>query len=156
MDFYSAQITRCANSMDKYEPGTDEYISALQALLMLESRVEEINRTYGKVCTADNSGSAIDVITTAEKQNGNATEEIVTEEPTATEEVIPVKETPKVEEPVVTITKEEIRAKLGAYRLAGVKIRDLMDSIGYEKLSDVPAEKYGELLKLAEIAAGVQ
>ena len=72
------------------------------------------------------------------------------EGPTA--EQIP--ESPKVEEPKPTLTKDEVKAKL--LELSGkydaLDVAALMEGMGYTRLSDVPAVKYQELLDKADAA----
>ena len=64
----------------------------------------------------------------------------------------PVKEekAPAAEEKTYSMT--EVRAYLGNLRKAGKKeaVTALIHDLGYEKFTDVPAEKYGELMKKAE------
>ena len=49
-------------------------------------------------------------------------------------------------------TLEDVRAKLVALSQDGkqVKVKELITSFGAKKLSDIPAEKYPELLEVAE------
>lgn len=70
-------------------------------------------------------------------------------------EVKPVKEPvkldpieePKPEPETPTITKQQMVTKLTAFQSGGVAIDLVMQSMGYAKLSQVPAERYGELLE---------
>lgn len=48
---------------------------------------------------------------------------------------------------------EDVRAKLVALARSGVDLSNLFQGFGATKLSEVPKEKYGELLKLANAAA---
>ena len=73
----------------------------------------------------------------------------------AKEEVTPVKESvkldpieePKPEPETPTITKQQMVTKLTAFQSNGVAIDEVMQSMGYAKLSQVPAERYWELLE---------
>lgn len=71
---------------------------------------------------------------------------------------IPAEEpTPTHEEPTPapTITKDECAEILGRLRLEkGVNVAKLIKSLGYEKLSAVPAEKYQDLIDTAKAEAG--
>ena len=61
---------------------------------------------------------------------------------------------PKDEEPKPALTKDEVKAKL--LELSGkydaLDVAALMESMGYTRLSDVPAAKYQELLDKADAA----
>lgn len=64
-----------------------------------------------------------------------------TEEPEPTESV----ET-EPEEPAKTYSKEEVRAALAKSRKQGVNVTELLDELGYDNFSAVPAGKYGEIM----------
>jgi len=62
----------------------------------------------------------------------------------------PVIETPAEPEAppaAPTVTLEEVRAKLVAYKEKGKSLKDLFETVGCANLSAVPAERYSELLK---------
>lgn len=65
-----------------------------------------------------------------------------------------IHEAPKAEEPKPALTKDEVKAKL--LELSGkydaLDVAALMESMGYTRLSDVPAVKYQELLDKADAA----
>ena len=65
-----------------------------------------------------------------------------------------IPEAPKSEEPKPALTKDEVKAKL--LELSGkydaLDVAALMESMGYTRLSDVPADKYQELLDKADAA----
>lgn len=50
------------------------------------------------------------------------------------------------------ISKEDLRVELYALGQKGVQVLAIMQDMGYAKLSEVPAERYGELLKMAREA----
>ena len=50
------------------------------------------------------------------------------------------------------ISKEDLRVELYALGQKGVQVLAIMPDMGYAKLSEVPAERYGELLKMAREA----
>lgn len=73
------------------------------------------------------------------------------EEPTpAVEEAEPDAEEPAAEEPVYT--KEDIRAKLRDLQKAGKKkeVSELIESFGVTKFTEIPQDKYNELMEKAE------
>ena len=62
-------------------------------------------------------------------------------------ETQPEPEAPSVVESAPTVTLEEVRAKLVAYKEKGKSLKDLFETVGCANLSAVPAERYVELLK---------
>ncbi|MBC8587462.1 hypothetical protein [Paratissierella segnis] len=60
---------------------------------------------------------------------------------------------PKEKVEVNLPTLEEVRAKLASLSKAGkqAQVRELITGFGVKKLSDIPREKYPELLKKAEV-----
>lgn len=72
----------------------------------------------------------------------------------ASKEPAEVKETSDAKEPEVKkLTLEEVKAKLADLSLEGkqAQVKALITEYGVKKLSDIPAEKYDELLKKAEV-----
>ena len=51
-----------------------------------------------------------------------------------------------------TMTKEEVRDKLSTYsnKYDSLDVAAIMSEMGYSKLSDIPAERYGELIEHVE------
>lgn len=72
-------------------------------------------------------------------------------EPSVEEYAPPVMNNPEpAEEPkidVPTLTKEVVRAALAKSRKAGVNVTELLQEIGYDNFSAVPASKYGEIME---------
>lgn len=74
------------------------------------------------------------------------------------EEVQPEPVTPEIVSEVVqtepTMSKEEVRDKLSTYsnKYDSLDVAAIMSDMGYGKLSDIPATKYGELLERVEAA----
>ena len=74
------------------------------------------------------------------------------------EEVQPEPVTPEivseVAQPAPTMSKEEVRDKLSTYsnKYDSLDVAAIMSDMGYGKLSDIPATKYGELLERVEAA----
>ena len=74
------------------------------------------------------------------------------------EEVQPEPVTPEivseVVQPAPTMSKEEVRDKLSTYsnKYDSLDVAAIMSDMGYGKLSDIPATKYGELLERVEAA----
>ena len=60
----------------------------------------------------------------------------------------------EVVQPEPTMSKEEVRDKLSTYsnKYDSLDVAAIMSDMGYGKLSDIPATKYGELLERVEAA----
>lgn len=54
------------------------------------------------------------------------------------------------QEPEPTITFEEVRGKLAELTRAGKPVKELINKFGASKLSEIPPEKFAEVLKEAE------
>ena len=67
-------------------------------------------------------------------------------------ETKPEPEAPPVAESAPTVTLEEVRAKLVAYKEKGKSLKDLFETVGCANLSAVPADRYAELLGNMEAA----
>ena len=65
----------------------------------------------------------------------------------------PIEEPAPVEPAKPSLTKGQMVSKLTPMQNNGVDIKAVMESIGYSKLSDVPADRYWELLELCQKAA---
>jgi hypothetical protein len=81
-----------------------------------------------------------------------AKEEAPAKKPKAQKAALPAAETgpeqeaKSVVESAPTVTLEEVRAKLVAYKEKGKSLKDLFETVGCANLSAVPAERYVELL----------
>ena len=72
-------------------------------------------------------------------------------------EACPVVERPETPAPApapakATISKEEVRDKLSTYsnKYDSLDVAAIMSEMGYGKLSDIPADRYGELIERVE------
>ncbi len=84
---------------------------------------------------------------------GDKPKEPNTKPPKETKEETKNEEQPKTDEegqPEEEITLEQVRAKLAELTRAGKPIKQLITKFGASKLSEIPAEKYAEVLKEAE------
>lgn len=105
---------------------------------------------------------ALDVVTDLRNLAGSIETLVFALERNSSDSASPVdkKETKENKEPKKTTqpqkaklpTLEDVRAKLAALSQAGkqVQVKELITGFGAKKLSDIPAEKYPELLEKAE------
>jgi hypothetical protein len=62
---------------------------------------------------------------------------------------------PEPEPKAPALTKDEVRTQLtGLANDRGVDVASVMNAMGYKRLSDVPAERYAELLSAAKAKVG--
>lgn len=95
---------------------------------------------------------APEVTATAEEpiaQEVETNEEPDKSEPTPDPDPAPA---PETTEPAPTVTLEEVRAKLAKLSQAGkqAQVKALITQFGASKLTEIPAEKYAELMAAAE------
>ena len=123
---------RCYEALKTVEPGKDmNYI--LENLSSLRWRAEVVR------------DPAVDGFAPEPDCDKSGAEPKPDKEPQNTEEPAPGGD----EEP--KITKEDVRKKLAMYQTnANLDIPSLMQSMGYSKLSEVPASRYRELLEKAQ------
>lgn len=78
-----------------------------------------------------------------------AKEEAPAKKPKATK-AAPAAAEPAVVESAPTVTLEDVRAKLVAFKESGKSLKDLFETVGCANLSGVPPERYAELLSNLE------
>ncbi|MCL5292562.1 MAG: hypothetical protein M1548_08570 [Actinobacteria bacterium] len=81
---------------------------------------------------------------------GDTAKPPVAEEPAAVETADTVEEPEEAAAPAISL--EEVRAKLAAFTRAGkqTEVKKLIEGFGVSRLTDIPAEKYPEVLKAVE------
>lgn len=145
------ELCRCMNALANLEPGTEEHsrvIGDVDRLMWLIWHQETLDQT-GKDSPAP----------TAEAQPNGETSPALAEtwEPGGGEAV---EESPTAEEkapgpaPAATLTKDEVKAKLLVLssKCDALDVSNVMNGMGYGKLSEIPAARYYELLTKAEEA----
>lgn len=94
-----------------------------------------------------------ELVKEAGTKKGDKPKDQNTKPPKETKEETKNEEQPKTDEegqPEEEITLEQVRAKLAELTRAGKPIKQLITKFGASKLSEIPAEKYAEVLKEAE------
>lgn len=125
-------------------------ISAPELAAALESMAAALRMVAPQVATAP----VQEVPATKATEKVTESAEKVTEKPqkaTKNEETAP--ETPEKEtKPAKEIKLEEVRAKLAAISQSGkqAEVKELIQSFGVAKLTDIPEENYAEVLEKAE------
>lgn len=132
------ELTRSMNALSEATPGTETHarlVASVDTLMRLIWSNEGI-------CVAEANDPDLSV------PDSRTPDEAATWGPGGGEAVEP--ETP----PTVTLTKDEVKAKLLALsgKCDALDIAAVMEGMGYSKLSDIPAARYAELLENADAA----
>jgi hypothetical protein len=150
---------RALERLSELNPDTPEFNYVLNNIGLLRGIAEQI-----KYNNLFDSMAEVDV-----PEEKTTTDEPVVEEPTPEPQPepqpVPVMEAVRQaaantvaaaiakQEDKPALTLEEVRNKLIAYARAGVDLAALLQQLGCTKLSDVPADKYADLLESAEKAS---
>lgn len=119
-----------------------EVVEAITALAVAMGSTKSVVTELGKEAGAKQTTS-----------KGDKPKDQNTKPPKETKEETKNEEQPKADEdgqPEEKITLEQVRAKLAELTRAGKPIKQLITKFGASKLSEIPAEKYAEVLKEAE------
>ena len=160
-DFTANELTRIINKIPETDPTTPEYHYLLQSLEIFANISESVEQLMDTIYSYSNEppedGKIVKVefrpspelmqqvadMTQAEDEPSDEPEEsFLTSGPTGA----PAPET-EVADVVDLVT---VRAALRDAKKRGVDIKELIQSFGATNLTDLPAEKYGELMKKLE------
>lgn len=143
-EFTGAELNRLIQLLPITDPTSEEYSRLLYNVEKLACCVETIDTVLEELMPAPDNIVAITSAATPDEEGaaedtrpgaGEAEEE-------ASAEV--------VELPSVTYTLAQVRAALIVAKKQGVDIKALINGCGAANLSDLPAEKYAELMKRLE------
>ena len=165
--FYGEQLARCKTAMARLEPGTQEYLNALNALVTIRYEQERHGYPHPDVSEAVEAVEAAaeqagvresDIRAAEDYSGGDAKLTPPAEEPTEADHNRTEEDKKDLEdrneEPVeVDLAREEVVAILSPLAAKGVSIPDVLAEVGYTKLSEVPKEKYAQLIQLAQDTA---
>ena len=148
-DIIPREIRRVVDALERAEPGSEEYgrlLSNLNDLTYIEAAraCSAKRREETAESPTPKSDTPAHVKAAVEEALGLTTEEAPAAEP---------KPEPKPEPDTGhTYTKEEVRAALAKSRKSGVSVTALLESLGYDNFSAVPAGEYGAVMaKLKEM-----
>ena len=126
----------------------------------IERAYEELKTVPSVDMSLKETGTLLDNIGTlewmADRFREENTETVVerpeTPAPTVTRVDEPVTPAPAPAPAKATISKEEVRDKLSTYsnKYDSLDVAAIMSEMGYGKLSDIPADRYGELIERVE------
>ena len=147
--FLEEQLSRCEEAVRNSEPGTSMYETALSCWSSVFWRMREM--TMDKTCEALDSPAPTAVSLNSDQPSG-------TLEPGGNEsveqEAPPFEPDPTPEPEPDLPTKQEVRTRLATLsaKYEQLNVAKIMEGMGFTRLSDIPAERYPELLRLADEA----
>lgn len=136
---------------DTRQWAADELKSARDRATRLREGGEAYNHALSSIDQLTRVIDSIDYMLDRETRGAIKIEEDApkTPEPAATEPEISQPE-PEPEKPARVVDLAEVRTKAKAARDAGVKLAEIWATFNATKLSEVPHEKYGDVLDLLE------
>lgn len=137
------------------EPDTQEYMILLQNLMQQRDLAERIKYGRDAIFELDEGSEIPDPEPKQETRDWVQTEAAEQRLVETAAEIPPMEEPKQDEAPweeAPALTKEEVRAKLAtAANDKGLDVAALLAEMGFRRLSEVPAERYTELLKKAGV-----
>ena len=153
--FLEEQLARCETALIDCEPGTNLYQTALDCWMSLSYRIQDMEEDtenaktpqFVKVPATTAVSLDPDQPSGALEPGGNESVE---------QEAPPFDPAPAPEpEPDADLpTKQEVRTRLATLsaKYEQLNVAKIMEGMGFTRLSDIPAERYPELLRLADEA----
>lgn len=138
--------------MSEVSPADDDFFKSVQAVHSIRQLAEVVAYTDEPSKVLEDLQVHTEPLPITHRLPNADTEPKVMESAAEVPEELPDQMTTDdlaVEKP---ISKEDLRVELYALGQKGVQVLAIMQDMGYAKLSEVPAEKYGELLKIAREA----
>lgn len=151
--FLEEQLARCEEAVRNSEPGTSMYETSLSCWSSVFWRIREM--TMDKTVKVLESPAPTAVSLDSDQPSGTLEpggNETVEQETQASEPT-PAPTAEPVADPDLP-TKQEVRSRLAALsaKYEKLNVAEIMSEMGFTRLSDIPAERYPELLRLADEA----
>lgn len=127
--------------MSVVSPADDDFFKSVQAVHAIRQLAEVVAYT-------DELGA---MLTEMQKAGAPAPEEELPGQITVVDDIVTAAE-PDAPAAEVTMTKSEMRVELSELGRQGLNVAELLNSMGYAKLSEVPESQYAELLRKAKEA----
>lgn len=128
-------------TMAEVQPTDDDFFKGIQAVHAIRQLAEVVAYT-------DELGA---MLTAMQKAGAPEPEEELPGQITVVDDIVAAAE-PDVTVAEVTMTKSEMRVELSELGRQGLNVAELLNSMGYAKLSEVPEAQYAELLRKAKEA----
>ena len=151
MNQYTAnEFFRILAVITETDPTTQEYHIALQSLECFVGIADSIEEIMEQIAQGRGEESDLEGKIVKIEVDPKALKQQVQEEPAEEPDPEPAAEPAAELEPAETYDLVTVRAAMREAKKRGVDIKELIQSFGATNLTDLPAEKYGELMKKLE------
>lgn len=153
--FLEEQLARCEAALIDCEPGTSLYQTALDCWMSLSYRIQDMEEDTEKAKTPQFAKSPDPTAVSLDSDQPSGTLEPGGNE-SVEQEAPPFDPAPAPEpEPDVGLpTKQEVRTRLATLsaKYEQLNVAKIMEGMGFTRLSDIPAERYLDLLRQVDEA----
>ena len=156
--FLEEQLARCEEAVRNSEPGTSMYETALDCWMSIASEILDLGLVqdtpapkFEKV--PDPTAVSLDPAQPSGNLEPCGNEDVKREAPPFEPDPDPAP-APEPEPDVGLPTKQEVRSRLATLsaKYEQLNVAKIMEGMGFTRLSDIPATRYPELLRLADEA----
>ena len=152
--FLEEQLARCEEAVRNSEPGTGLYQTALDCWMSIASEILELGLVQDTPATKFEKVPALTAVSLDPAQPSGALEPVGNE--SVEQEAPPFDPTPEsAPEPDADLpTKQEVRTRLATLsaKYEQLNVAKIMAGMGFTRLSDIPAQRYPELLRQVDEA----
>ena len=152
--FLEEQLARCEEAVRNSEPGTSMYETALDCWMSIASEILDLGLVQDTPAPKFEKVPDPTAVSPDSDQPSGTLETGGNE--SVKQEAPPFDPAPAPEpEPDANLpTKQEVRARLATLsaKYEQLNVAKIMEGMGFTRLSDIPAERYSELLRLADEA----
>ena len=149
--FLEEQLARCEEAVRNSEPGTSMYETSLSCWSSVFCRIREMtmDKTVKVLESPAPTAVSLDPAQPSGTLEPGGNESVEQEAPPFDPAPAPEPE-PDADLP----TKQEVRTRLATLsaKYEQLNVAKIMEGMGFTRLSDIPAERYPELLRLADEA----
>lgn len=153
--FLEEQLARCETALIDCEPGTNLYQTALDCWMSLSYRIQDMEEDTEKAKTPQFVKVPATTAVSLDSDQPSGTLEPGGNE-SVEQEAPPFDPAPEpAPEPDADLpTKQEVRTRLATLsaKYEQLNVAKIMEGMGFTRLSDIPAERYPELLRLVDEA----
>ena len=154
--FLEEQLSRCEETIRASDPGTSLYRTALDCWRSIASEILDLRLVQDTLAPKFEKVPVTTAVSLDSDQPSGTLEpggkEAVEQETQASEPTPTPTAEPGADSDLPT--KQEVRSRLAALsaKYEKLNVAEIMSEMGFTRLSDIPAERYPELLRLADEA----
>lgn len=151
--FLEEQLARCEVALIDSEPGTSLYQTALDCWMSLSYRIQDMGEAAEKAETPQFEKVPAPTAVSLDPAQPSGTLEPGGNE-SVEQEAPPFEPDPTPEPDADLPTKQEVRTRLATLsaKYEQLNVAKIMAGMGFTRLSDIPAERYPELLRQVDEA----